>query len=137
MGSLWLFRKGGAGRCHISILTAAEAESFLGTFFLLFMGQFWNFNCVYVHGVEVFDSGGRGEGLEGLGGLSTTLGNLVSAVPLVLEMSSFGVPLVDFAWNGVKGHDLFHKWYRDPSSKEADEYIVICNVDAGNVALEG
>ena len=75
--------------------------------------------------------------MEGLGSCSTLLSNLVSIVPLILEVSSFGIPLVDFSRHGVEEHNSFHKWDRYSCSEEADEDIFIRDAGTGDVALEG
>ena len=51
-------------------------------------------------------------------------------------MHHFGVPFVDFIWNGIERHDPLHKRGRDSGSEEADEHIVVCDAGAGGVALE-
>ena len=75
--------------------------------------------------------------MEGLSGPSALLGNLIGAVPLVLEVSGFGIPLIDLIRDDVKRHDPLHEWCQDSSSKEADEDVVVCNTSIGNVILEG
>ena len=131
--------EGRAGRCHMPILAAVEAKSFLGTLLSFFWGQpFWEIDHIDVHSVEVFShSGGRGESLESLGSPSTLLGNLLCTIPLVLEVSHLDVPFIDFFRDSVKGHDSFHEWGRNSSSKEANENIVICDASTGDIALEG
>ena len=55
---------------------------------------------------------------------------------LVLEMSDFSISLIDFVEDGVKRHDSLYEWSWNPSGEEANEDIVVCNVDVDNVALE-
>ena len=75
----------------MSTFSAMEIESFLDTLFSFFGGQFWEFNHIDIHSIRVFCLWQGGKGLEGLGGPSTILGDLIYPVPLVLEVSSFGV----------------------------------------------
>ena len=58
--------------------------------------------------------------MEGLGGPSTSLGDLFSMIPLVLGVGSFDIPVVDFIRDSVEGNDLLHKQSGDSGSKEAD-----------------
>ena len=58
--------------------------------------------------------------MESLGRPSTSLGNLFSAILLVLEVGCLEVPVVDFIWDGVKRHDPLHERGGDSGSKEAD-----------------
>ena len=58
------------------------------------LGHF--FEPLYIHSICVFCLWRGGKGLEGLGGPYTKLSNLVSPIPLVLEVSGLGVPLVNF-----------------------------------------
>ena len=93
------------------ILPTVKIKSLLGILFcssrVSFFGRFDHIN---VHSIEVFNcSGGEGEGLEGLGSPSTSLGNLVSMVPLVLKVCGFSIPLVDFVRDSVKGYDSLHE----------------------------
>ena len=74
--------------------------------------------------------------MEGLGGPSATLGNLVYLISLVLKMSGLGVPPINSCEDGVKGHDLLHKWGRDSSNKETDKDIVVCDASIGDVTLD-
>ena len=64
------------------------------------------------------------------------LGNLFCTVPFVLEVSGFGVSFVDLVKDGVERHGSFHEWHGDLGSKEADEYLVVCDAGTGNVTLE-
>ena len=86
-------RRVGEGRtngCHVSAFAAVETESFLGTLFLFFWGEFLGkSDCVNIHGIGVFDGPGVGEGLESLGRPFTSLGDLFSMIPLVLEVGGF------------------------------------------------
>ena len=123
----------------MSTPAAMEAESFLSALLMFFQSEFLGeFDHVDVHGVGVFGHfGGGGEGLESLGGPSTSLSNLLCVVPLVLEVGGFQIPVVNFVWDCVKGHDLLHKWDRDSDSEEAYEDIVVHNASMSGVALEG
>ena len=123
---------------HVPLSSASEAKSFLKTFFLFFQGKVSDFYHVDVHGVGVFCSPrGRGKGLEGLSGPSASLGDLLCAVPLVLEMDHFRVPVIDFFWYSVKRHDLLHERSGDSSSKETDQDIMVSDASVGGVTLEG
>ena len=51
-------------------------------------------------------------------------------------MSDFGVPVVDFVWNGVEGHDLLHEQGGNSGSKETDKDIMVHDAGASNIALE-
>ena len=74
--------------------------------------------------------------MESLGGPSTLLGNLLSTLSLVLEISGFGMLLINFVQDSVVGHDLLYKQGRDTSSKETDEHVVVCDADASNITLK-
>ena len=54
-------------------------------------------------------------------------------VPLVLEVGGFQVPVIDFIWDCIMGHDLLHEQGGNSGGKETDEYIVVS--DAGMVVL--
>ena len=64
------------------------------------------------------------------------MSNLFHAVPLVLEVDGFRVPVVDLVWYGVKGHDLLHEWGGDSSSEEADQDVVVSDAGVDGVTLE-
>ena len=74
--------------------------------------------------------------MESLGRPSALLGNLFHAVPLVLEMDCLGVSIIDLVWYSIKGHDLFHKWGGDSSSKEADQDVMVHDAGTDGVTLE-
>ena len=74
--------------------------------------------------------------MKGLGRPSTSLSNLFCIVPLVLKVDSFGVPIVDLVWYGIKGYDPFHEQGGDSSGKEANEDVVVCDASVSSVALE-
>ena len=123
----------------MSTLSAAEAKSLLGALLLFFRGKLLReFDRINVHGVGVLgDSRGRGgEGLESLSRPSASLSDLLSTIPLVLEMGHFGVPFIDFVRNGVKGHDPLHERSGDSGGEEADKDIVVHDAGASGVALE-
>ena len=116
-----------------------EARSLFGALLVFFWGEFLQkFNCVNIHGVGVFGgSGGQGERLEGLSGSSALLSNLFCTIPLILEVGGFRVPVINFIWDYIKGHDLLHEWGGKSSSEEADEDVVVHNASMGGVAVEG
>ena len=58
-------------------------------------------------------------------------------IPLVLEVDGFCVPVVDFIWDGIEGHDPLHEQGGDSGSKETNEDIVVHDASASNVALGG
>ena len=74
--------------------------------------------------------------MESLGRPSASLSDLLSAIPLVLEVDRFRVPFIDFVWNGVEGHDLLHEQGGDPSSEETDQDIVVRDAGMSSIALE-
>ena len=75
--------------------------------------------------------------MESLGGPSTLLGNLFSTIPLILEVGGFRVPVVNFIWDGIKGHNLFHERSGDSGNEEADEDIVVHDASMSGVTLKG
>ena len=75
--------------------------------------------------------------MEDFGGPSAVLSDLVSSVLFVLEMSGFGISLIDLIRDGVKGHDPLHEGCQDSGSKEADEDVIVCDASTGDVILEG
>ena len=74
--------------------------------------------------------------MECLGGPSASLSDLLSTIPLVLEVSRLRVPVVDYIWDCVEGHDSFHKWGGDSGSEETDQDVVVCDASTSGVALE-
>ena len=58
---------------------------------------------------------------------------MLCTIPLVLEMGSFDVPIVNFIWDSIEGHDLLYEQGGDSSSEEADKDIMVC--DASMVTL--
>ena len=120
-------------------LAAVEAESLLDTLFLFFWDQFlWKFDHINIYSIEVLDhSRGGGKRLESLSGPSTVLGNLFCSIPLVLEVDSLGIPVIDLIRDSVNGHDLLHEWNGDSGSEEANEDIMVCDAGAGDIALKG
>ena len=85
-----------AGVHHVPFLMTSETKSLLETFLSLFWGEFLDFHNINVHSIGVSGySRGGGEGLESLGRPSTLLGDLFHAVPLVLKMDCFEVPVID------------------------------------------
>ena len=133
------FGEGRASGHHMSTFSAAKAKSLLGTLLSFLGGEFLGeFDRVNIHGVWVSSgSGGRqGEGLESLGRPSTSLSDLLSTIPLVLEVSCLGVPFVDLIWNGIERHDPLHERGRDSGSEEADEHIVVRDAGMSGVALK-
>ena len=136
-GFLRRFREGRGSGYYMSAFSASEAKSSLSTAFLFFGGQLGDFDCINIHSIVVFYFQGGGKGLEGLGGPFTLLSDLVSLIPLVLELSSFGVPLINFCRDSVKGYDSFHQHGGDSDSKETNEDIGVHYANTDNVALEG
>ena len=130
--------EGGASRCHMSTFAASEAKSLLGTLLLLFWGKFLGeFYRVNVHSVGVLSgSGGQGERLESLGRPPASLSDLLSMIPLVLEVSRFRVPVVDFIWDSIKRHDLLHERGGDSSGEEADQDIMVHDTGMSGVTLK-
>ena len=96
-------REGGASGHHMSTFVAVETESFLGTLFMFFWSEFLGeFNHVNIYGIGVFGgSRRRGKRLQGLSGPSTSLSDLFGTVPLVLEVSSLQVPVINFVWDCI------------------------------------
>ena len=75
--------------------------------------------------------------MEGLSSPSTSLGYLFCLVPIVLEMSGLDIPFINFVRDSVKGHDPFHEWCGNPSSKETNKDVVVHDASMGDIALEG
>ena len=74
--------------------------------------------------------------MESLGRPPTLLSDLLGAISLVLEVGHLGVPVINFIWNYIKGHDPLHEQRGDSSGKEANQDIVVCDASAGGVTLE-
>ena len=121
----------------MSTLSEVEAKSLFGAL-LLFLGgkSLWEFDCVNIHSIGVFGCSGGRKGLESLSRPSTSLRNLFCSVPLILTMGGFRVPVINFIWNCIKGHDLLHEQSRDSSSREANKDIVVHDAIMSSVALE-
>ena len=75
----------------MSSFVTSETKSLLETFLSLFWGEFLDFHDIGVSG----HSRRGGEGLERLGRPSTLLSDLFHAVPLVLKMDCFEVPVIN------------------------------------------
>ena len=119
-------REGGASRRHMSIFTASEAKSLLGALLSFFWGKFLRkFDHVNIHGIGVLGGLGRGKRLESLGRPSVSLSDLLSTIPLVLKVGCLRVPVVNFIWDCVKGHDPLHECGGDSGGKKADQDIVV------------
>ena len=65
------------------------------------------------------------------------MNNLLSTIPLVLEVDDFGIPVIDFVRDGVKRHDSLHEQDGDSSGKETDQDIVVHDTSTSSVTLEG
>ena len=130
--------EGVASGCHRSTFVALEAESLLDVLFSLFRGEFLReFDYVNIYGIEVFgSSGGQGDGLEGLSRPSTSLSNLLNTIPLILEVSHLRVPVVNFIWDCVEGHDPLHEQGGDSSGKETNQDVVVHDSSTSGVTLE-
>ena len=74
--------------------------------------------------------------MESLGGPSTSLSDLLGAIPLVLKVSHLRVPVFDFIWDSIEGHDPFHERGGDSGSKEADQDIVASDASTSSVTLK-
>ena len=64
------------------------------------------------------------------------MSDLLSAIPLVLEVSCLGVPFVNFIRDSVEGHDPFHEQGRDSGSEETDQDVVVRDASLGSVTLK-
>ena len=122
----------------MSTFAASEAKSFLNALLSFFWGKFLReFDCINVHGVGVLGSlGGRGKRLESLSRPPTSLSDLLGMIPLILEVNHFRVPVVDFIWDCVEGHDLLHEWGGDSSGEETDQDIVVHDTSTSGVTLK-
>ena len=131
-------REGRTGIFHMSFLAASKAKSLFETLFSFFWSKFLDFYYINIHSIGVFGhhSRGRGEGLEGLGGPSTSLNDLFCTIPLVLKVDGLEVPVIDLVWYRVKRYDPLHEWGRDSCSKKADQDIVVRDAGVGGIALE-
>ena len=136
MGFLRGVREGWADISHMPLLAISETQPLFEAFVSFLRGEFLDSDHVDIHGIRVLGCFRGGEGLEGLGRPSTSLGNLLCMVPLVLKVDGFGVPVVDFVWYGVKGHDPLHEQSGDSGDKEADEDIVVSDASMGGVTLK-
>ena len=74
--------------------------------------------------------------MESLNRPPTSLSNLLSVIPLILEVSRLRVPVVDFIWDCVKGHDPLHEQGRDSSGEETDQDIVVRDTGMSGVTLK-
>ena len=104
----------------MSLFVASETESFPEAFFSLLWGKFLDFYSVNVHGIGVLGHSWRGEGLEGLGSPSASLGDLLCTAPLILEMDHFRVLVINLFWYSIERHDSFHEQGRDSGHEETD-----------------
>ena len=105
----------------MSLFAALETKSLFEAFLSFFWSEFPDFYEVNIHGIGVFGHRSRGgEGLEGPGRPPASLDNLFCAVPLILEVDGFQIPLINFIQYRVQGHDLLHEQGGDSISKETD-----------------
>ena len=83
--------EGRASRHHVSTFATTEAESLLGALFSFLWSKFLGeFDHINIHGIGVFGCFRRQrKGLESLGGPSASLSDLLSTIPLVLEVGGF------------------------------------------------
>ena len=75
--------------------------------------------------------------MESLSGPSALLSDLLSTIPLVLEVGGFRVSVVDFIWDCIEGHDPLHEQGGDSGGEETDQDIVVSDAGTSGVALEG
>ena len=121
----------------MSTFVALEAKSLFDALLSFFQGKFLReFDRIDVHGVEVFGGLLRGKRLESLSRPSTSLSDLLGSIPLVLEVGCLRVPVVDFIWDCVKGHDLLHEQDGDSGGKETDQDIVVHDAGLSGVTLK-
>ena len=64
------------------------------------------------------------------------MSDLLCMVPLVLEVGGFQVPVVDFVWDSIKGHDLLHEQSGDSSGEETNQDVVVCDSSTSGVTLK-
>ena len=122
---------------HVSVLSAAEAESLLHTFLAFFSSKFSNFNDIYVHGAGVTSFGGGGEGVVGLmSGFRVLLGDLFSVLPLGLERNGLFVPVFDGRGDSVHRHNSTHEGGRDSGREISNEDILVSDTCQGRVVFE-
>ena len=102
---------------EVAFLSAMVTSAFLLAACWFFRSEFANFNDVYVHGVGIMSRSGniaRG-GVRGSGfafkvrGLSSPVGNFVSAFPLGLEFEYSVIPSIYVSGNGIHGIDSSHQ----------------------------
>ena len=122
----------------MSTFVAMEAKSLFGALFVFFWGKFlWKFDHINIHGIGVLGgSRGQGKRLESLSGPSALLSDLLSTIPLVLEVGGFRVSVVDFIWDCIEGHDPLHEQGGDSGGEETDQDIVVSDAGTSGVALE-
>ena len=75
--------------------------------------------------------------MESLDRPSTSLGDLLGAISLILEVGCLGVPVIDFIRDCIERYDLLHEWGGDSSGEETDQDIVVCDAGMSGVALKG
>ena len=132
-------REARASGHYMSTFAAAKAESLFGALLPFFQSEsLGKFDCVGVHGIGVLDdSGGRGKRLEGLSRPSTSLSDLFGTIPLILEVSHLGVPVIDLVRDSVMGHDPLHEWGGNSGGKETNQDIMVHDAGVSGVTLEG
>ena len=74
--------------------------------------------------------------MESLDRPPASLSDLLSTIPLVLEVGCLGIPFVDLVWNGVEGHDPFHAQSGDSCGEETDQDVVVRDAGTSGVALK-
>ena len=71
-----------------------------------------------------------------LSGVLVSSQDLLSSLPLSLEVDHFGVPFLNGSWYGIHGHDLSHERGGYSSREISDEDVWVFDVGPGNMVLK-
>ena len=71
-----------------------------------------------------------------LSGVLVSSQDLLSSLPLSLEVDRFEVPFLNGSWYGIHGHDLSHERGGYSSREISDEDVWVFDVGPGNMVLK-
>ena len=120
----WFAKVGVSAFCgNISRSSAFEAKVVIKASLLFFLGEFFNVDGVYIHGVGVFLLLGVVVVLvvlEGKEWVSLFFGDFVGFFPDVFKVEHLCEPLLHSVWDSVHSVDSLHELGGDSLCKEVD-----------------
>ena len=123
----------------MSRFSASKAAPFLEASFPFFLGEFFNLDCIDIHGIWVnfqcWLSLSVGL-LCGIRGVDYSLSDGVGLFPLCFEIDGPCVPVINFCGNHIHSIDSFHKGRWKPSGKEIDQGVFVGDFADGDLVFE-